>query len=134
MPVDAYNFILAWRWTQPAHSVLPSDVMAQITPIELIPEMDAQAHTIDVRTIHTDCAAADVNLWLRTLPVRENECVIVQWSKTTAIRTLWHIFARYWDDFCYPSSDDVAVFSPSDDWLLRYDHSEKFEWSRRQRV
>ena len=38
-----------------------------------------------------------------------SQTVIVHWDNTTAVETTWEVFAHYWDDFCYPSSDDVDI-------------------------
>ena len=42
---------------------------------------------------------------------------------TLAICVSWGVFCEYWDDFCYPASDDVAIWSLSQEWFLIYDHS-----------
>jgi hypothetical protein len=140
MPADAYSFALAWRWTQPTHNVLPPEAMARITPI---------AHTVaplgvtargdlerssfdDVQAASAAVSCEDGTRWLRTLPIVLPEQVTVRWDTATAIQTTWEIFTQYWDDFCYPSSDDVEVFPASGDWLLLYHHWERFEWGRRR--
>src|SRR3712207_6991725 len=56
----------------------------------------------------------------RHLPAEPPDWVIVRWDESTAVRTTWEVFTRYWDDFCYPLSDDVAVFPDSGAWLLLY--------------
>jgi len=49
---------------------------------------------------------------------------------TLAICVSWGVFCEYWDDFCYPASDDVAIWPLSQEWFLIYDHSEKFFFVR----
>jgi hypothetical protein len=58
----------------------------------------------------------------------------VRWDASTAVRTTWDVFTEYWDDFCYPSSDDVEVFPQSGEWLLLYHHWEQFEWGHRRQA
>ncbi len=57
-----------------------------------------------------------------------SDVVTVAWSPECALRTSWEIFTDYWSDFCYPSSDHVAVLPESDRWALFYDHEEQFEF------
>jgi len=140
MPADAYTFSLAWRWTQPAHGVLPPDVMAQIAPIPDIVaspnvttrgELDRSSFD-EVQAASADISSEEGTKWLRLLAIAPAEPVIVRWDSATAVRTTWKVFADYWADFCYPSSDDVEVFPQSGEWLLLYHHWEQFEWGRRR--
>jgi hypothetical protein len=41
-----------------------------------------------------------------------------------AVLTADSVFQRYWDDFCYPSSDDVLIWPRSDAWAAVYRHEE----------
>ena len=137
MPADAYTFPLAWRWTQPSHNVLPPEVMAQIVPLQRVTSSHGATargglgQLNDVRTGSADVSSEEGSKWLRLLPVAPADEVIVRWDASTALRTTWQVFTEYWDDFCYPSSDDVDVFPTSGEWLLRYHHWEQFEWGRR---
>jgi hypothetical protein len=142
MPADAYTFPLAWRWTQSSHNVLPPEVMAQITPMSnaIAPlgvtargELDPPLFDA-VQSASADVPCEEGTNWLRQLPVALSDQVIVQWDTSTAVRTTWEVFTRYWDDFCYPSSDDVEVFPQSGKWLLLYHHWEEFEWGRRRQA
>jgi len=67
--------------------------------------------------------------WLTSLPFRADERVSVVWSPTTGISLPWHTFVRYWDDFCYPSSDDAFVFPQAGSSVLAWNHDEVFEFS-----
>ncbi|HEX4797438.1 MAG TPA: hypothetical protein VH370_26830 [Humisphaera sp.] len=140
MPDDSYTFPLAWRWTQPSHNVLPPEVMAQIVPIPHAPmppgvtargEFDRSSFS-EIQTASADIPCDQGTKWLRELPIALTEQVIVQWNSSTAVRTTWEIFTQYWDDFCYPSSDDVEVVPQSGEWVLMYHHWEVFGWGRRQ--
>ena len=61
---------------------------------------------------------------------RADTPVIVSWQPDLGVRTTWHIFADYWDAFCYPSSDDVAVWPEGKQWVLAYYHYELFEFGK----
>jgi hypothetical protein len=131
--VDAYSFPLAWRWTQATHSVFPAKVMAQITPIvqeqfeQLDEKMLGAPESIATNLISTE----DVQQWLAHRPIDPETVVTVRWSRELAVVTTWSIFAEYWDDFCYPSSDDVDVVPVTRDWLLQYHHWEAFDFRYR---
>jgi hypothetical protein len=139
MPDDAYCFPLAWRWTQPSHDVLPPEVMARIVPVPqaAAPPGVAPLGVLDrssfdaVETGSADVSRVEGTQWLRPLAVASDEQVVVGWDTTLAVRTTWEVFADYWGDFCYPSSDDVEVFPRSHEWLLLYHHWQQFEWGRR---
>jgi hypothetical protein len=40
------------------------------------------------------------------------------------------LFVGRWDDFCFPSSDDVTVYPADERWLLEYAHREEFVFRR----
>ena len=142
MPADAYSFPLAWLWTQPSHNVLPPEVMTQVTPNSSVPlptgmmtrgELNPSLFD-EIQTASADVTRDEGIAWLRRLSVARSQRVTVGWDTSTAVRTTSGVFTRYWDDFCYPSSDDVEVFPGSGAWLLLYHHWELFEWGRRRRA
>jgi hypothetical protein len=75
-----------------------------------------------------------VEVWLGALPVSPVQVVIVSWDRDTAVQTDWQFFCRYWDDFCYPSSDDVTVTPHGGDWQVSYEHFEVLTFYRRRRA
>jgi hypothetical protein len=139
MPTDAYTIPLAWRWTQASHNVLPPEVMAQIVPVPHAPmpsgitargELDPSSFS-EIQIASANIPCEEGTKWLHRLPVALSELVTVEWAPSTVIQTTWEIFTRFWDDFCYPVSDDVEIFPQSGEWLLLYHHWEVFEWGRR---
>jgi len=77
-----------------------------------------------------DIDAHDENLvseWLREC-VSDAEMVIASWSEAEALYLPWSVFRKYWSSFCYPSSDDVTVWPPDEQWGLSFAHSGKFSW------
>ena len=116
--------------------------MARIIPVaEAIPpravtargELDRSSFD-KLQAASADVACQEGTKWLRLLPVALSELVTVRWDTSTAVKTTWEVFTDYWDDFCYPSSDDVEVFPESIEWLLLYRHWEQFEWGRRRQA
>jgi len=67
---------------------------------------------------------------LEGLEVRSAEQIVVCWSAQTAVLTDWATFCAYWEELCYPSSDDVTVWPRDEAWVLCYDHWEMFRFGR----
>jgi len=76
----------------------------------------------------SDPDPAVARLWLRRVQPDLAAPVYVSWDEDLAIETTWSIFTEYWDDFCYPSSDDIAVVPVTGGWQLIYHHYEQFEF------
>jgi hypothetical protein len=53
-----------------------------------------------------------------------DENIYITWNRKTCVYTTKKIFLNLWDDFCYPSSDDVTVISEKTNWILIYHHNE----------
>lgn len=130
------TFPLAWRWTQPSHAVLPSDVLKTLMPLSDAESdrlyargEDAFRQRMDITAVHRadeDCEST--RLWLMKLGIAPGEQVSVVWDRKTAISLPWEAFVAYWDDFCYPSSDDVFVFPENSQRLLAWRHDAVFEF------
>jgi len=135
---------LAWRWTRPSHSVLSPEELLQIgcLSVAAAEQMNREAlgavrrdgllspPTSDLRVLRVP-ESGDRELvsgWLDGLPTGRAREVIASWSAETALLMPWSLFVRRWDDFCYPASDDVAVFPRDRAWVLVYHHDEAFEW------
>src|SRR5262245_7264544 len=111
------DFALSWRWTQESHAKLPSDVLEALEPVaatraRALYELASRAFQTSAAeerscsSAHEDKARA----WLRELPVSGESAVTIVWSPELGISLPWRIFAEYWAEFCYPSSDDAFVF------------------------
>jgi hypothetical protein len=138
-PLD--QFELAWRWTQPTHAVLPAEALATIRPFTSgrAADLDAQAGRLSrqrplaqwaLSICADDDAAESVREHLRALSIANNTEILVSWSRRAAVLTVWQTFVEYWDDFCYPSSDDVTVWPPSGEWVLCYRHYQHIDFGR----
>lgn len=143
VPLDGFR--LRWRWTDPRYNVLPVADLAAIHPLSLAKAREINSLTMPClrslawspreavpehfRSAATEISAegdaATVGACLQELSVSDQP-VVVSWDKRTAVLTTWKVFHTYWDDFCYPSSDDVTVVPLSGEWLLWYDHEERF--------
>jgi hypothetical protein len=146
------TFSLSWRWTDERWNNFPEDILRQIKPFtqvkakelwriaghyvlsdgprvnlfECSPWIDA---SIDMPNAHEKGR----DWLLNKFSGRDHE-IIVSWDHSTAVQTTWAVFCDYCDDFCYPSSDDVTVFSPSINWVLFYQHGERFVFGKRLAV
>lgn len=124
------EFPLAWRWTQPSHAVLPDDVLANIRPLSQAEAADIHARSSQQTRVSHHCRADNnARSWLRTVQPDLSAAVFVSWSEELAVETTWEIFTEYWDDFCYPSSDDVTVLPVNGSWHLTYHHYEEFDFT-----
>src|SRR5262245_17496546 len=139
---------LAWRWTDPEHTVLPEDTLAQMASIDPVEAEQLWRHSLSL-VARSGLAAqefatisrhsADVSLevgrdWLQAQQADSGVPVVISWDQATAIRTTWEVFSAHWDAFCYPTSDDVLVFPGSEEWVLFYFHEEEFRFGRRLKV
>jgi hypothetical protein len=130
------DFPLAWRWTQSSHAVLPANVLASLIPLE-------STHTDQLyhrgEKVFSDISATSIlqhhseefeatREWLVRLPFSANARVLIVWSRDTGISLPWHTFVAFWDDFCYPSSDDAFVFPESGSAGLAWNHYEVFQY------
>jgi len=134
--VTIEEFPLAWRWVDSRYALLPQDVLARMLPCppEQASRVFDRAASLervavpDAARISADGAPDKVIAWLRSHESRVNEDVFVSWSPDTALQTSWGTFTERWDDFCYPSSDDVTVTPRDESWILLYHHWHEFEF------
>jgi len=140
MKPEIRQFPLAWRWTQANHAVLPDSVLTQLEPVDA-----GEASDVDARhrsslagqhlrgdmfrcILHGDVSGGAASEFLTALGIADATPVCLSWDGATALRTTWTIFRKYWDDFCYPASDDVSIAPEDESWLLLYFHGEQFEF------
>lgn len=133
------DFPLVWRWTDTRYTVFPPDVLTQLSPcsadeasrhFERAVALSRPEDAVAPR-ICADAPQEQVSAWLRARKLRLIEDVTVCWSAETALRTHWTTFTERWDDFCYPSSDDVTILPDSGSWILMYHHWNEFEFRDR---
>jgi len=130
--VPMADFSLSWRWTDPQYDVLSPGILEQIIPLTSASaamilnktEKDCQQNINGVR-IEANEATAENLLKLKIKDITE---IYISWDADTAVITRWSVFCNFWNSFCYPSSDDVIIWSPSHDWVLCYSHDEYFTY------
>lgn len=62
-----------------------------------------------------------------------NENLFISWNRSTCIYTTKEIFIKFWDDFCYPSSDDITIISELTNWVYFYNHIEVGRFWKRKK-
>ena len=137
---------LRWRWTDSRWSVLPDDALESIQPLIETTARRLCQHSLtflnhlgvneeffeSIKRINTSGETSEIGKWLSNCSSDVNQTVIVSWNDREAVLIRWDAFCRFWDDFCYPSSDDVAVFPLSEEWMLFSVHDETFVFGKRQ--
>lgn len=63
-----------------------------------------------------------------------NENLFISWNRSTCIYTTKEIFIKFWDDFCYPSSDDITIISELTNWVYFYNHIEVGRFWKKNRI
>jgi hypothetical protein len=137
---------LAWRWTDAKYAVLTDATLAQMQPVEqreaermfqrslrfLVRDSLSPQEFGSILRQSADVPVEVGRRWLREQQTDLSARVFVSWQQDTAIRTTWEIFTAHWDDFCYPSSDDVIVWPQSERWALFYFHEQEFQFGKRR--
>lgn len=139
------HFELRWRWTDPKCALFAPELLAKIRP--LLPAKafavwqrsywfldDASFSKLSLREefcSETQCLDLTVGepaakSWLYERLPERTEDVFISWEPHTAAVVPVDLFVERWDDFCYPSSDDAAIWPASERWFLFHDHEEQF--------
>lgn len=133
------NFALKWRWTDGRYKKFPDSVLSQINPLktekaselynfqnQFSPFENFQYETVaDENYIKTDIFDdSAVKNWLENKIGADENFIFLCWDKDWAIRTTPKVFCDYWQDFCYPASDDIVVTAEKADWIIVYHHEE----------
>ncbi|MCV2366480.1 hypothetical protein LNV23_23910, partial [Paucibacter sp. DJ1R-11] len=126
-------------------ALIPDDVLALLRPIEATEARtfydlsmaylgkDSLAPEFSSSMKNTEAISnVEGTAWLAGHQPTSDAEVILSWDPEVALKTSWAIFAKYWQEFCYPSSDDLVVFPSIGDWVLLYHHEEQFHFGRRK--
>ena len=132
-------FPLGWRFAPDRVGNVSPDALARIRPLTADRASDlaqvAQARCERVATFamtfRSDDSPGAVRAQLQALPPAAATGILISWDTRTAAATDWELFVAHWDDFCYPSSDDVTVWPLDDGWTLCYRHYEIFQFDSR---
>ena len=142
------KFPLKWRWTEDEYCILPPEELAQITPLS--PEKAKVAWSKSLTFIssqsdfspNTDLFESievidtkdenQVSDWLMRKMTSTD--IIVSWQPEIAVFTNSQLFIKYWDEFCYPSSDDVSIWPKDESWVIHFCHHEAFCYGRAKSI
>lgn len=106
----------------------------QVAALSRLPKDEPASSKVACRSASWDDFEG-VRDWLRARPVSGDTAILVSWRFSgDAVIARWHIFCKYWDDFCYPSSDDVIIWPLSGAWALEYRHFEEFCFAERMEL
>ena len=133
------NFELNWRWDF-AHN--PTILSVEKEQIEAFSEIESKRinKIIDyfesesnlrksfessdwfIASSETELAKKKFSDIFRQRTQNYNENLYISWNRTTCVYTTKEIFIKYWDDFCYPISDNVTIISEFTNWIYFYRH------------
>ena len=141
MTMDIRTFKLAWRWTDPKYTEFPEAVLNQLFPLNMNEalKIDSKLRSFyDGPKLKRELLYAwerhhaDIpcESFLEGLSIQGETEVYLSWDIETALKTNWNIFSQYWDDFCYPASDDLTIIPVDETWILAYFHEEIFEYGK----
>jgi len=141
------EFIFYERFIQDEYGGLSEEEIAQIEPLsigaakqihgELIPLfgkyqlLDSSVEKVKIIRCEESKDGKEIENQLLSLTPNHNEDLIISWLPDTAVKVPTKIFFKHWDDFCYPSSDDVFISPISKKWILYFMHSNHFEFGLR---
>jgi hypothetical protein len=145
IPIDDEDFVpltgfrLHWRFSGRQHGAMSDGFLQRIRPLSeaaasrLGPSVAAVSRDAGsfAATFRSDDTPDVVRNRLRELPPAASDIVLVSWDERTAVVTDWDCFVTYWDDFCYPSADDVTVLPLEGDWMVCYRHYEAIQFRPR---
>jgi hypothetical protein len=138
------NFSLSWRWTDSKYSQFSEDELKKIRPLKTIIAMQYYKEGISLLNKDAFTPSKDkfhkieniqatqfkeVQNWLRS-KITVNE-IILSWDSNTAISVNTDLFIEKWDDFCYPSSDDIVISLKTKNSIILYQHSEIFWYAQK---
>ena len=143
-PLD--SFPIKWRWTDSHWNKLPDESLKKLHPLT-----ESKADEIfhyflkfydqsgidkslfeNIEQIDTSGEKLEICHWLLSCLPNLNQTIIVSWNNRMAVLVEWKVFCEYWDDFCYPASDDVTIFPISEEWSLLYSHDEYLNFGKSQ--
>jgi len=136
------DFELKWRFTEKRHNIIVQEDLSLLRPLSktktakfnkysqqylgnasLLSSAFNQIDTLKIRN-----SQETVNTWLSEKNINPETNIIISWDNSSGLVTQWQIFCKYWDDFCYPSSDDILIWTATENWVLYYCHEEIFQF------
>ena len=133
------DFELGWRWSENHNNNVPLADLANIKPLSTTEskriykaiEYFESEHRLSeafestewfVASSDTQEDIAKFSECFKTLAQPYDENLYISWNRKTCLYTTKEIFIAYWDDFCYPSSDNITIISELTNWVFFYNH------------
>ena len=143
-PLD--EFPLKWRWTDSRWNELRADALHGIRPFTESKARELSQYSLtfsdayglsesqfeNISRVEAMAGSPGVREWLSACHAEPDQWVVVSWDHRHAVLVRWNMFCEYWDDFCYPASDDVTVWPPCEEWALVYLHHGEFVFGERR--
>ena len=142
------KFPLKWRWTEPQYCILSNEELSLIEPLSEESAKEVWEKSLSFISRDSDFSPNrelfkeiceiecndenDIEIWLKQRIQAEK--VIVSWQPDTAVIVSSKLFIEHWEDFCYPSSDDVSIWPFDEKWVVHYWHEEMFCYGKSTRV
>ncbi len=147
--IDFKDFGLNWRWDELHNPIITIEEKAQIMPLSIfeskrinkvIDHFEFEVNLFDLfvptdwfrASYETEKSKQKFTSEFDQLTADFEENIFVSWDRSTCVYTTKRIFLRYWDDFCYPSSDNVTIISEKTNWVFFFNHVEVGKFWRRK--
>ena len=144
LPMEAFS--RKWRFTSPTHGALSDEFLSRVQPLKNVVAAElcrltdhflGPYHLNEEEFLsvdYSDCPLeySSVHIWLGDRIPEHTNTLVVLWDEKDAILTDKKIFCQYWEDFCYPASDDILIFPLTMEWILYWFHEEQFQFGRRR--
>ena len=88
-------------------------------------------HTLPDELHCPTCSEEEAQHWLESLGVPRLATVGIAWSPKLGLTLPWIFFVQFWEDFCYPGSDNAFVVLPNGLGTIAYEHYEMFRYAPR---
>jgi len=143
------EFSLGWRWDKNHNPEFTLNLLDQIIAFtdtesrrlnKVIDYFEMEGNLVDgfedkgwiMASSESDKHILDFRESFYSMTKGFDENLLVSWDRTTCVYTQKDTFAGYWDDFCFPSSDDITIVSELTNWILFYKHFETAQfWVRK---
>jgi hypothetical protein len=131
---DIDSFRLKWRWADPDYLDMPEE---DLNKINILSRESASAvfdeslrliKNTDIENIGERISTKNNGVYEYLSRIKIESKILVSWSPDCAVVTTPDIFIKYWEDFCYPSSDDVSIWPENNAWFLQFFHYEEFSF------
>jgi hypothetical protein len=126
------SFSLAWRFKPPHCDDFPVHELSPLNHAAAARLHDSLQHLQSNCRLHLDRVdefaisrnPAGLADWLRRRSIQP-DLVLLSWDASTALQTTWSVFTSRWDDFWYPSSDDLTIVDHTMSFACLFAHDER---------